>query len=64
MFFSRSPLTSSVRLISNPFAVSSAAPYYWESGVAKKYTMTKVYNLRSSIITDELESGSEETDGH
>jgi hypothetical protein len=32
-------------LISKPFAVSSAAPYHWESKLAKEYTTTQVYDL-------------------
>ncbi|KAF8156735.1 hypothetical protein B0H34DRAFT_675156 [Crassisporium funariophilum] len=38
-------LVSSVRLNSQPYAVSSVAPYYWESELAKEYTTTQVYNL-------------------
>ncbi|KAF8156707.1 hypothetical protein B0H34DRAFT_859416 [Crassisporium funariophilum] len=34
-----------VQLNSQPYAVSSAAPYYWESELAKEYTTTQVYNL-------------------
>jgi hypothetical protein len=32
-------------LISKNFAVSSAAPYHWESPLAKAFTTTDVYNL-------------------
>jgi hypothetical protein len=43
--FSRSRLISSVRFISKAFAVSSTAPYHWESNLARAYTTTEVYNL-------------------
>ena len=32
-------------MISKAFAVSSTAPYYWESKLAKEYTTTEGYNL-------------------
>ncbi|KAI6098595.1 hypothetical protein EDD16DRAFT_557847 [Pisolithus croceorrhizus] len=34
-----------VQFISKPFMVSSAAPYYWECPLSKKYTTTEVYEL-------------------
>ena len=33
------------RFISKPFAVSSHAPYFWESKLLRDFTTTDVYNL-------------------
>lgn len=38
-------VSDAYRLISKNFALSSSAPYHWESSLAKEYTTTDVYNL-------------------
>ncbi|KAH9972522.1 hypothetical protein BJV74DRAFT_209544 [Russula compacta] len=43
--FSKTDPVVEIQLISKAFAVSSAAPYYWEEGLAKGCTTTEVYNL-------------------